>query len=140
MTGNSDRTERGAAVVSALEDLIDKAIARLKEIDLSEATALDVQRFVRATELTARADQALDRRAAGGGRAAVAGTEEDMANNDLDDSPEGLERLRDDLGRRLDGLDERFEQKGLAFAPGRWPAPRPVADADGAAGSPASGG
>lgn len=133
MTGNSDRIQRAEgrleALYDALDSQMDRAVEALQRIDLNEAGALDVQRFVRAIELTAKAGRgvaALARAMEGGGRRAAAGAEEDMADDDFDDSPEGLEHVRDELDRRLGDLDGRFEHKGLAFEPGAWPVARPV--------------
>jgi hypothetical protein len=147
MTRNSDRIQRAErrleALYDALDPQLDRAVEALQRIDLTEAGALDIQRFVRAVELTAKAGRgvaALARAMEGGGRGAAAGAEEDMADDDFDDSPDGLERVRDELGRRLDDLDGRFEHKGLAFQPGSWPVARPVEQpAMGTAGPPDSG-
>lgn len=133
MTGNSDRIQRAEgrleALYDALDSQMDRVVEALQRIDMNEAGALDVQRFARAIELTAKAGRgvaALARTMEGGGRRAAAGAEEDMADDDFDDSPEGLEHVRDELDRRLGDLDGRFEHKGLAFDPGGWPVARPV--------------
>lgn len=147
MTGNSDRIQRAErrleALYDALDSQMDRAVEALQRIDLQDAGALDVQRFVRAIELTAKAGRgvaALARAMERGGRGAAAGAEEDMADDDFDDSPQGLERVRDELEERLGDLDGRFEHKGLAFHPGSWPVARPVEQSAGESAGPSDPG
>jgi hypothetical protein len=147
MTRNSDRIQRAGrrleALYDALDSQMDRAVEALERIDLQEAGPLDVQRFVRAIELTAKAGRgvaALARAMDTGGRGAGVGAEEDMAEDDFDDSPDGLESVRDELERRLGHLDGRFEHKGLAFQPGGWPVARAVEQPADAAGPSDPGG
>jgi hypothetical protein len=146
MTGKSDLTgqaEAGlAALYGELNSLVDRAVEALKTITLKGAGALEIQRFVRAVELTARAGRAtalLSRPLGRGGRGAAGQAEDDMADDDFDDSPEALERIRDGLEQRLGELDRTFERKGLAFRPGRWPAARAGGEPAGAAAAPDPG-
>lgn len=143
MTGNSDRIQRAGRRLEALYDdldsQMDRAVEALKRIDLKEAGPLEVQRFVRAIELTAKAGRgvaALARAIETGGRETAAGAKEDMADDDFDESPGGLERVRDQLEQRLGDLDGRFEHQGVAFEPGCWPVARPVEQPAGRAAGP----
>lgn len=130
MTGNQDRAGRAAArleqVYARLDPMLDKGMDALDANPLKPGDALGVQRYVRGVDLVARAARTVATLIAPSGRGPSAGqAEDDMNDDDRDDSPETLDRLRAELESRLDGLRATIEAKRLegwtvvrAVAPG----------------------
>ena len=118
MTGNQDRAARAQTrldqIYGRLDPMLDAAMDTLDESQPKKGDALSVQRFVRGVEMTARAARTVATLIAPPGRSARAGqAEDDMNDDDRDDSPEALDRLRAELESRLDGLRATIEAKRL---------------------------
>lgn len=118
MTGNQDRAARAQArldqIYGRLDPMLNTAMDTLDESPPKKGDVLSVQRYVRGVELIARAARAVAVLIAPPGRGRAAGqTEDDMKDDDRDDSPETLDRLRAELESRLDGLRATIEAKRL---------------------------
>ena len=118
MTGNQDRAARAQArldqIYERLDPMLDKGMDALDADPLKPGDALGVQRYVRGVELVARAARTVATLIAPPGRSASAEqAEDDMNDDDRDDSPEALDRLRAELESRLDGLRATIEAKRL---------------------------
>jgi hypothetical protein len=118
MTGNQDRATRARArleqVYDQLDPMLDKALAALDAKPLEPGDALGVQRYVRGVELAARAARTLATLIAPPTRVGgIEQAEDDMKDDDRDDSPEVLDRLRAELESRLDSLRATIEAKRL---------------------------
>ena len=130
MTGNQDRAARASARLEQVHDLLDPmldhVIAALCAKPPAPGDALGVQRHVRGVELIARAARTLATLIDPPGRArGVEQAEDDMKDDDRDDSPEELDRLRAELESRLDSLRATIEAKRLeGWTVVRSPAPR----------------
>ncbi len=116
MTGNQDKAARAAArleqIYDRLDPMLDRAMVALDDSPLESGDTLAVQRFVRGVELVARAARTIATLINPPGRGpGAAQTEDDMDNDDRDDSPEALDRLRAELESRLDGLRTTIEAK-----------------------------
>lgn len=120
MTGNQDRAERAttrlAQLHERLDPLLDRAVEALESTPLKAGDTLAVQRFVRGLELVARAARTVVGLQCARFRDGPAGPreEDDMDDDERDDSPETLDRLRAELESRLDGLRTTIERKRLA--------------------------
>jgi hypothetical protein len=129
MTGNQDRAVRARARLEQIHDLLDPmldhAIAALGAKPPAPGDALGVQRHVRGVELIARAARTLATLIDPPGRVrGVEQAEDDMKDDDRDDSPEELDRLRAELESRLDSLRATIEAKRLeGWTVVRSPAP-----------------
>jgi hypothetical protein len=132
MTGNQDKAAAAAAWVEAgRERLIaacDQVLDAITATKVEPNDSLGAARQVRAIELMARTmpvvalmslpDEVI--KAAKGDRASTRGgscadqtsTEDHMNDNERDDSPENLQRLRDELDARIARLHAGFEKKG----------------------------
>ena len=129
MTGNQDRTAAGAdwhtAVTARLRPLVERSVAALEDTTLEKGKSLEVQRYSRAIELTARcADRVEKMTHLAPPKRKTETCEDKLSEHDRDDSPENLERIRNELERSLSVVEAGFEKKGLVMRPGRWPAPR----------------
>jgi len=118
MTGNQDRAGRAAArleqIYKRLDPMLDKGMDALDANPLKPGDALGVQRYVRGVDLVARAARTVATLIAPPGRSPDAGqAEDDMNDDDRDDSPETLDRLRAELESRLDSLRATIEAKRL---------------------------
>lgn len=118
MTGNQDKAGRATArleqVYDRLDPMLDKAMNALDANPLKPGDALGVQRYVRGVELVARAARSVATLIAPPGRGpGDEQAEDDMNDDDRDDSPETLDRLRAELESRLDGLRTTIEAKRL---------------------------
>jgi hypothetical protein len=118
MTGNQDKAARAAArleqIYERLDPMLDKGMDALDANPLKPGDALGVQRYVRGVELVARAARTVATLIAPPGRGPRAEpAEDDMNDDDRDDSPEALDRLRAELESRLDGLRTTIEAKRL---------------------------
>lgn len=118
MTGNQDRAARAKArleqIYDRLNPMLDKGMDALDANPLKPGDALGVQRYVRGVDLVARAARTVATLIAPTGRDPSAGqTEDDMNDDDRDDSPEALDRLRAELESRLDSLRTTIEAKRL---------------------------
>ena len=119
MTGNQDRTDRALKRIEAmqarLDPMLDHAAETLEATRLEVGDALAVQRYVRAITLLGSATRTialldiLPSKTAQGADTA----EDSMADHERDDSPENLDRLRDELESRLARLNGIVEQKRL---------------------------
>jgi len=133
MTGHQDRPAAALAWQDTLfDDLkpeVEAAVANLKASRPKAGDLLQVQRFVRAIEIVARCGQRLVSlqvaRPAKAARTTAPKPEDDMIDDDADDSPETLDRLRADLERRLGRVRALLDTKGLVVEPGCWPTARP---------------
>ena len=131
MTGNQDRAARAAArldhIYERLDPMLDKAMDALDESPPKKGDALSVQRYVRGVDLVAKAARSVVALINPPGRGHRSKPEEDdMNDDDRDDSPETLDRLRAELESRLDDLRATIEAKRLdgwtvvrTTAPGR---------------------
>lgn len=111
---------RALVVCERLHAQLDRAVQAIEACELEPQAPLTVQRFVRAIELTARAALTLEKMAVG--KAAKARreddqTEQDVSKADRDDSPENLQRIRDELMDDFDRIHALLEQKELAGRP-----------------------
>ncbi len=118
MTGNQDRAARAKArleqIYDRLNPMLDRGMDALDANPLKPGDALGVQRYVRGVDLVARAARTVATLIAPTGRDPSAGqTEDDMNDDDRDDSPEALDRLRAELESRLDSLRTTIEAKRL---------------------------
>jgi hypothetical protein len=118
MTGNQDRAGRAATrleqIYERLNPMLDKGMDALDASPLKPGDALGVQRYVRAVDLVARAARTVATLIAPTGRGPKAvQAEDDMNDDDPDDSPETLDRLRAELESRLDSLRATIEAKRL---------------------------
>ena len=118
MTGNQDRADRARARLEQVYDLLDpmlnNAMTALDANPLKPGDALGVQRYVRGVELVARAARTVATLIAPPGRGGRGEQpEDDMNDDDRDDSPEVLDRLRAELESRLDSLRATIEAKRL---------------------------
>lgn len=117
MTGNQDRAERAQArldvIYERLDRKLDRGIDALDALPLEPGDALAVQRYVRGVELVARTARAVAALIAPPSRARpqAGEAEDDMNDDDRDDSPENLDRLRAELESRLDRLRATIEAK-----------------------------
>lgn len=132
MTGNQDRAAAAAAWVEAgREKLIaacDQVMDAITATKVEPGDSLGAARQVRAIEMMARtmpvvatmslpdeithaakAGRASRRRGSGADHDAA---EDHMSDDERDDSPETLQRLRDELDARLARLHAGFEKKG----------------------------
>jgi hypothetical protein len=118
MTGNQDRAARAQArldqIYGRLDPMLDKAMDTLDESPPRKGDTLSVQRYVRGVELVGRSARMVATLIAPPQRGrTVEPAEEDMNNDDRDDSPEALDRLRAELESRLDSLRTTIEAKRL---------------------------
>jgi len=118
MTGNQDKAARAAArleqIYDQLDPMLDKAMIALDANPLKPGDALTVQRYVRGVELVARAARAIATLITPPGRGPSPGQAEDnMNDDDRDDSPETLGRLRAEIESRLNELRATIETKRL---------------------------
>ena len=118
MTGNQDRAARAKArleqIYGRLDPMLDKGMDALDANPLKPGDALGVQRYVRGVDLVARAARTVATLIAPSGRSPGAEqAEDDMNDDDRDDSPEALDRLRAELESRLDSLRTTIEAKRL---------------------------
>lgn len=118
MTGNQDRAGRAAArleqIYDRLNPMLDKGMDALDANPLKPGDALGVQRYVRGVDLVARAARTVSTLIAPPGRGpSPRQAEDDMNEDDRDDSPETLDRLRAELESRLDSLRATIEAKRL---------------------------
>ena len=128
MTGNQDRAARAAAWSDALQDqfmlMIDEDVAVAKAVTPTAGDLGAAERRARAVGVFARSVRAVVALSppprSGGDRQ----PEEDEMKH-RDDSPENLERMRDELEARLDRLNAVLESKGIVVEPGCWPTARP---------------
>lgn len=131
MTGNQDKAQRARRHLDALyEDLQplvgEKLAGHLKATELEPGDSLAAQRYARAIDLTVKCGLTLSTlQISKGTRAAAPKSEDDMSDDDADDSPETLDRLRADLERRLARVQSLLDRKGLVVEPGCWPTSRP---------------
>lgn len=103
--------ERMAAVGDALAGVVERATAKLVEIDPpTDAAGVDkLMKSVRSTALAGRGVLGLAADAARLRDAAAAGDEHGEADDDDEEErdPEGLQRLHDEIRRRCAAWDER---------------------------------
>lgn len=124
MSGNQDRAgapvsraararARVEAVYDELDPLLDKAIAALKACELDPQKPLLTQRFVRGIETTGKAAMTLEKMvvAPAPARRTTQDMEQDVSKADRDDSPENLERIRNELMDSFDRMHAQLEQK-----------------------------
>lgn len=134
MTAHQDRAERARGHLDTLYDDLqplvgEKLVAYLKDTQLEPGNSLAAQRYARAVELTAKCGLTLSTmQIARRVKAAAPKPEDDMIDDDADDSPETLDRLRADLERRLARVQSLLDRKGLVVEPGCWPTSRPGAE------------
>ena len=136
MTGNQDRPAAALAWQDTLfDDLkpeVDFAVGHLKSNRPEGGDLLKLQRFARTIEIIARSGERLVTlqvpKAVKAPRTASPKSEENMTDDDADDSPETLDRLRADLERRLHRVRTLLDTKGLVVEPGCWPVARTGAD------------
>jgi hypothetical protein len=125
MTGNQDTAGRAQARLDAIYARLDRKLDRgmdaLDAVPLEPGDVMAVQRYVRSVELVARAARAVAALivSPGRSRAVAAETEDDMNDDDRDDSPETLDRIRSELESRLDRLHAVIEAKRVACLAGR---------------------
>lgn len=101
-------------VYDLLDPMLDNAMTALDAKPLKPGDALGVQRHVRGVELVARAARTVASLIAPPGRGGrEEQAEDDMNDDDRDDSPEMLDRLRAELESRLDSLRATIEAKRL---------------------------
>jgi hypothetical protein len=112
---------------NALIPIVDKSVDILREDTLAAGDVAGAERKARAAGVIARTAKAIAALAvidAAGGDADRAAPQEEDEMDHRDDSPETLQRLRDELESRLNRLRSVLETKGLAVEPGRWPTAR----------------
>ena len=103
----------------------EKLVTHLKHTELEAHNSLAAQRYARAIELTARCGLTLSSlQIPKAPKTTAPKSEENMTDDDADDSPETLDRLRADLERRLSRVRALLDTKGLVVEPGCWPTSR----------------
>ena len=132
MTGNQDKAAAAAAWVEAGRERLmaacDQVMEAITATRVEPNDSLGAARQVRAIELIAKtmpkvaamclpdritsADKARRASKQAGSGADQDSTEDHMNDNERDDSPETLQRLRDELDARLARLHAGFEKKG----------------------------
>lgn len=129
MTGNQDRAARAAAWAAAWQDdcmtMIDEDGAVLKDASAGPGDVAAAVRRIRAVGVVARSVRAVVALSPPSRSRGDRQPEEDEMKH-RDDSPENLERMRTELGARLDRLNAVLEAKGIVVEPGCWPVARPV--------------
>lgn len=122
MTGNQDRAERAANwagdVLEALKPVIDDCVAAVTADTLTHGDVAGAERKARAVGVIARSARAVASLAPKPPSRPAAKQEDDMIDDDRDDSPESLDRIRTELESRLDGLRAVIETKRLACEAG----------------------
>lgn len=117
MSGNQDRARRAAARLDASYDefctMLDKAKVSMRLVELQEGDVLAVQRYVRGVDLLAKTERTLASLQPAVEPARQPRTEDGMSDNERDDSPEALDRVRAELESRLDSLRATIEAKRL---------------------------
>lgn len=147
MTGNQDRMAAAAAWVDAGRERLmaacDRALDAITNKTLDPKDGIAVGRQIRAISMMAKAmplvammclpDEMI--RAARLGRALKASglkldkaAEDDMAEDERDDSPEALQRLRGELEARIARVHDAFERKNGHRPAERGPAARTEPD------------
>lgn len=124
MSGNQDRAAgpgdwpararaRVEALYNRLDPLLDKAADALEACELDPQNPLLTQRMVRGVEFTGKAAMTLEKMATGPrpARRTNDDVEQDVSKADRDDSPETLQRIRDELMDGFDRMHAQLEQK-----------------------------
>ncbi|MFJ6023360.1 hypothetical protein ACIQC9_02015 [Brevundimonas sp. NPDC092305] len=117
MSGNQDRAARARARTEArhdeMQDLLDRAKDALLACAQDATTPVKIHQVIRGVELVAKASLTLEKMAAAPrpARAAPMQTEQDVSKADRDDSPETLQRMRDDLVEHFDRMRIQIERK-----------------------------
>jgi hypothetical protein len=130
MSGNQDNGagpgERPANARAWVEDIherlkaqVVRAVEAIEAHDLNPQAPLNTQRFSRAIEFTGKAAMTLEKMATGPAPARRTNNdvEQDVSKADRDDSPENLQRIRDELMDGFDRMHAQLEQKTVVRDP-----------------------
>lgn len=134
MAGNQDKTAQAEARLRAVYDrlnpMIDRAMDTLEACELQPDDLLCVQRFARAIDIVARSTRAVVRLLIPLSKPSTRSRSEeiDVRDNERDDSPENLERLRALMESQLDSVHAVLEEKRLDCAAFARPTSRRDAD------------
>jgi hypothetical protein len=125
MSGNQDRAARARARTEArhdeMQDFLDRAKDTLMACPMDPATPVKTQQVIRGLELVIKVSLALEKMAIAprSARSTPMETEQDVSKADRDDSPETLQRMRDDLVEHFDRMRIQIEHKDADWRAGR---------------------
>lgn len=96
-----------------MQDFLDRAKDALMACPMDPATPVKTQQVIRGLELVIKVSLALEKMAIAprSARSTPMETEQDVSKADRDDSPETLQRMRDDLVEHFDRMRIQIERK-----------------------------